>query len=58
MEAQIKKILGTTKFKPTGQCGGGCINQGESYDTDNGRVFVKLNFKYGAKQMFDGEYHC
>ncbi|XP_028968845.1 ketosamine-3-kinase [Galendromus occidentalis] len=51
-----KKILNTKRFTPTGQCGGGCINQGETYDTDNGQVFVKSNFKDGAKQMFEGEF--
>lgn len=55
MEAKLKKELGTTMLKSTGYSGGGCISQGQSYDTDNGRVFVKINHKSGAQVMFDGE---
>lgn len=42
-------------LKSTGHSGGGCISEGQSYDTDNGRVFVKINHKSQAKLMFDGE---
>lgn len=45
MEAKLKKELGTTMLKSTGHSGGGCISEGQSYDTDNGRVFVKINHK-------------
>lgn len=45
MEAKLKKELGTTVLKPTGHSGGGCISEGQSYDTDTGRVFVKINHK-------------
>lgn len=55
MEAKLKKELGTTMFKSTGHSGGGCISEGQSYDTDTGRVFVKINHKSEAKLMFDGE---
>ncbi|XP_029015974.1 ketosamine-3-kinase isoform X1 [Betta splendens] len=55
MEAKLKKELGTTLLKSTGHSGGGCISEGQSYDTDTGRVFVKINHKSEAKQMFDGE---
>ncbi|CAN9505640.1 unnamed protein product [Ophioblennius macclurei] len=55
MEAKIKKELGTTLLKSTGHSGGGCISEGQSYDTDTGRVFVKINHKSEAKLMFDGE---
>ncbi|KAM3863580.1 ketosamine-3-kinase [Diretmus argenteus] len=55
MEAKLKKELGTSMLKPTGYSGGGCISQGQSYDTDTGRVFVKINHKSQAKLMFDGE---
>ncbi|CAJ1075191.1 Ketosamine-3-kinase [Xyrichtys novacula] len=55
MEAKLKKELGTTMLKSTGHTGGGCISEGQSYETDNGRVFVKINHKSEAKQMFDGE---
>ncbi|XP_030646045.1 ketosamine-3-kinase [Chanos chanos] len=55
MEALLKKELGTSMLKATGHAGGGCISEGQSYDTDNGRVFVKINHKSQARQMFDGE---
>ncbi|XP_063077077.1 ketosamine-3-kinase [Engraulis encrasicolus] len=55
MEAQLKRELGTTILKATGHSGGGCINEGHSYDTDNGRVFVKINHKSEALRMFKGE---
>ncbi|KAG7505151.1 hypothetical protein JOB18_024627 [Solea senegalensis] len=55
MEAKLKKELGTTVLKSTGHSAGGCISEGQSYDTDNGRVFVKINHKSEAKLMFDGE---
>ncbi|XP_062389204.1 ketosamine-3-kinase [Sardina pilchardus] len=55
MEAQLKKELGTSTLKATGYSGGGCISEGQSYDTDNGRVFVKINNKSEAKRMFVGE---
>ncbi|KAK5913972.1 hypothetical protein CgunFtcFv8_008447 [Champsocephalus gunnari] len=55
MEAKLKKELGTAMLKSTGHSGGGCISEGQSYDTDNGRVFVKINHKKEAKLMFDGE---
>lgn len=45
MEAKLKKELGTAMLRPTGHAGGGCISEGQSYDTDNGRVFVKINHK-------------
>ncbi|NP_001158686.1 Ketosamine-3-kinase [Oncorhynchus mykiss] len=55
MEAQLKKELGTSMLKSTGHSGGGCISQGQSFDTDHGGVFVKTNHKSQAKRMFDGE---
>lgn len=55
MEAKLKEELGTTVLKSTGHSGGGCISEGQSYDTDTGRVFVKINHKSEAKRMFDGE---
>lgn len=45
MEAKLKKELGTSLLKSTGHSGGGCISEGQSYDTDSGRVFVKINHK-------------
>ncbi|KAM6956901.1 ketosamine-3-kinase [Aplochiton taeniatus] len=55
MEAKLKKELETSMLKLTGHSGGGCISEGQSYDTDNGRIFVKINHKSQAKLMFDGE---
>lgn len=45
MEAALQRELGTARLRPTGHSGGGCISQGQSYDTDRGRVFVKSNSK-------------
>ncbi|XP_061556723.1 ketosamine-3-kinase [Phycodurus eques] len=55
MEDKLKKELGTATLKSAGHSGGGCISQGQSYHTDTGKVFVKLNHKSQAKLMFDGE---
>nr|BAT46493.1 fructosamine 3 kinase related protein [Tokudaia muenninki] len=55
METLLKRELGCSSVKATGHSGGGCISQGQSYDTDKGRVFVKVNSKAEAKRMFDGE---
>ncbi|CAO2646496.1 Fn3krp [Lemmus lemmus] len=55
MEAVLKRELGYSSVKATGHSGGGCISQGQSYDTDRGRVFVKVNSKAEAKRMFEGE---
>lgn len=45
MEAKLKKELGTTMLKSAGHAGGGCISEGQSYHTDTGKVFVKINHK-------------
>jgi protein-ribulosamine 3-kinase len=45
MEALLRRELGYGFVKATGHSGGGCISQGQSYDTDRGRVFVKVNSK-------------
>lgn len=45
MEAKLKKELGTSMLRSAGHSGGGCVSQGQSYDTDSGRVFVKINHK-------------
>ncbi|VFV26977.1 ketosamine-3-kinase-like [Lynx pardinus] len=55
MEALLRRELGCDFVKATGHSGGGCISQGQSYDTDRGRVFVKVNSKAEAKRMFEGE---
>uniref|UniRef100_A0A1Z5L5U7 protein-ribulosamine 3-kinase n=1 Tax=Ornithodoros moubata TaxID=6938 RepID=A0A1Z5L5U7_ORNMO len=56
MDDLLKKALKTTKLRGTGIGGSGCINTGECYDTDTGRVFIKQNPKAMARLMFDGEY--
>ncbi|XP_075034277.1 ketosamine-3-kinase-like [Mixophyes fleayi] len=55
MEALLKKELNCSQVKPSGHSGGGCISQGQSYDTDKGRFFVKINHKSEARKMFNGE---
>lgn len=45
MEMLLKQELGYSSVKASGHSGGGCISQGQSYDTDRGRVFVKVNSK-------------
>ncbi|XP_005221120.1 ketosamine-3-kinase isoform X3 [Bos indicus x Bos taurus] len=55
MEELLKRELGCDSVKATGHSGGGCISQGQSYDTDKGRVFVKVNSKPEARRMFEGE---
>ncbi|XP_062930348.1 ketosamine-3-kinase isoform X4 [Mobula hypostoma] len=55
MENVLKRELNTARLKGFGYAGGGCISQGQSYETDSGRVFVKVNHKSQAKKMFDGE---
>ena len=36
--------------------GGGCLNEGQSYQTENGLLYVKYNKKPGSDIMFNGEY--
>lgn len=40
---KIKDLLETQVLKKTGFTAGGCINEGEGYETDNGLVFIKKN---------------
>lgn len=49
MEKLLKAELKTTLLKAFGSSGGGCISQGQSYETDHGRVFVKINNKPQVK---------
>lgn len=55
MEELLRRELGCSSVKATGHSGGGCISQGQSYDTDKGRVFVKVNAQPEARRMFEGE---
>lgn len=43
LEEVLKKELNTTTCKSLGFASGGCINEGQGYDTDHGKIFVKLN---------------
>ncbi|XP_050842879.1 ketosamine-3-kinase-like [Serinus canaria] len=45
VEDALKEALGTAVLRSTGHVGSGCISQGRSFDTDHGRVFVKMNFQ-------------
>lgn len=55
METLLKQELGCSSVKATGHSGGGCISQGQSYDTDKGRVFVKVNSKAEVGPPAPGE---
>ncbi|XP_062846921.1 ketosamine-3-kinase [Trichomycterus rosablanca] len=55
MEAVLKRELGCSRVKELGHSGGGCISEGQSYNTDSGTVFTKINHKSQARLMFDGE---
>ncbi|XDV13710.1 hypothetical protein PO909_002068 [Leuciscus waleckii] len=55
METLLKRELATSVLKSTGHSGGGCISEGQSFYTDSGTVFVKINHKSEARRMFDGE---
>ncbi|ELU01461.1 hypothetical protein CAPTEDRAFT_92436 [Capitella teleta] len=56
LEGILKEKLGTSTFEAFGHGGGGCINTGQSYITDHGKIFIKTNEKDGAREMFDGEF--
>ncbi|XP_007664679.1 LOW QUALITY PROTEIN: ketosamine-3-kinase [Ornithorhynchus anatinus] len=55
VESVLRRELGSSTVAATGHSGGGCINQGRTYRTDHGRVFVKFNGKAEARRMFEGE---
>ena len=43
MEALLKETLRLDRCTAFGSGGGGCISSGQSYETDKGRIFVKIN---------------
>ncbi|XP_075034276.1 ketosamine-3-kinase-like [Mixophyes fleayi] len=55
VQNQLKNVLGTSVLSPIGHVQGGCISQAQNFDTDHGRVFVKVNHGSQAKIMFNGE---
>lgn len=48
LEEILKKELQTTKCQGFGSAAGGCISEGQSFDTGHGKVFVKVNDKSGV----------
>jgi hypothetical protein len=52
LEQFLKKELKTSTLEYTGHFGGGCINEGQSFKTDSGVVFVKTNKKAGVSTTF------
>ncbi|KAL2764469.1 fructosamine-3-kinase [Daubentonia madagascariensis] len=55
MEQLLRAELRTATLRAFGSPGGGCISEGRAYDTDSGPVFVKVNRRAQARQMFEGE---
>jgi protein-ribulosamine 3-kinase len=50
MEAKIKAALGLSQFTSVrGRGGGGCISQGDAYESDKGMLFVKRNGKQDVR---------
>ena len=43
LEDLLKTELQTTVLRSQGRSGGGCISEGSTYDTDSGKVFIKVN---------------
>jgi protein-ribulosamine 3-kinase len=54
MEAKIKAALGLNHLTSVrGRGGGGCISQGDAYESDKGMLFVKRNSKQDVRiQLF------
>ncbi|XP_069916174.1 fructosamine-3-kinase isoform X2 [Oryctolagus cuniculus] len=56
MEQLLRAELRTATLRAFGSpSAGGCISEGRAYDTDAGPVFVKVNRRTQARQMFEGE---
>lgn len=56
MDELLKRELGLNLLKPTGRKASGCINEGQTYETDSGYLFIKRNKGSQAKLMFDSEF--
>lgn len=52
LEKFLKKELNTKTLEYTGHFGGGCINEGQSFKTDAGVVFVKTNQHAGVRPLY------
>ncbi|XP_036079784.1 fructosamine-3-kinase isoform X3 [Rousettus aegyptiacus] len=55
MEQLLRAELRTSTLRAFGSPGAGGISEGRAYDTDAGPVFVKVNHRAQARQMFEGE---
>ncbi|KAM9597742.1 fructosamine-3-kinase isoform 2-T2 [Trichechus inunguis] len=55
MEQLLRAELRTRTLRAFGSSGAGYISEGRAYDTDAGPVFVKVNRRTQARQMFEGE---
>ncbi|XP_071968797.1 ketosamine-3-kinase-like [Engystomops pustulosus] len=55
MEELLRRELSVSRVSVSGHSGGGCISQGQSYDTERGTYYVKCNHKSEARRMFEGE---
>nr|XP_027777999.1 fructosamine-3-kinase isoform X2 [Marmota flaviventris] len=55
MEQLLRAELRTATLRAFGIPGAGCISEGRAYETDAGPVFVKVNRRTQARQMFEGE---
>ena len=50
MEAKIKAALGLSHLTCVrGRGGGGCISQGDAFESDKGMLFVKRNSKQDVR---------
>ena len=47
----LKSELDTKTLRDTGEGGGGCISSGSAYETDHGKVFIKVNPKSGVSRL-------
>lgn len=45
LEELLRRELDTSILRSAGRSGRGCISDGCTYETDSGRVFVKINRK-------------
>ncbi|XP_075415637.1 fructosamine-3-kinase [Tenrec ecaudatus] len=55
MEQLLRAELRTQSLRAFGSPSAGCISEGRAYHTDSGAVFVKVNRRSQAQQMFLGE---
>ncbi|KAK3084941.1 hypothetical protein FSP39_021754 [Pinctada imbricata] len=57
MDEVVRKELAKPDLRSLGVTGGGCISNGVTYVSQSGeKIFVKVNMKSKAREMFIGEY--